>query len=317
MPERRKIIIDCDPGVDDALAIALAVESPDLEVIGITTSYGNAPVELTTKNALRIVELSGREIPVARGARGPLASPQHPSPTFIHGHDGLGNTNQPEPGSVAVELSAWRFIVDSIRKYPGEVTLVPLAGLTNLALVLQEDPEAAQLVQEVTLMGGSLRHPGNVGPVSEANIAQDPPAADRVFTAPWKVNMVGLDVTMKLVMENAFLEKLRAGNRRFGAFLHDIHQFYIGFYRKERGLEGCAVHDSAAILRILDPTLFELVEGPLRVVQEGIASGQTVMAHYAHQREMLPWRDKPWVSAALDVHQGRFFEKMEEILLAE
>ncbi|MEM9160718.1 MAG: nucleoside hydrolase [Verrucomicrobiota bacterium] len=311
----RKIIIDCDPGVDDALAIALAIESPDFELIGLTTLYGNADIETTTANALRVIEMSGQSIPVARGAGRPSVIPLPEPPDFVHGKDGFGNTYFPAPVSQPIEQPAAEFIVDAINANPGEVSLVCVAGLTNIADALALDPSIVEKVQEVVLMGGALYRPGNVTPVAEANIAEDPHAADIVFTASWKLTMVGLDATLSTYLSRARLDGIRRSNARFGDFLYQVHQFYIDFYAsREPDLDGCAVHDSAALLYLLDPTLFETTAGPIRVVVEGIAIGQTIMAAYDYQRELEPWRGKPDVTVTLKVDSDRLIGLIEKIL---
>lgn len=311
----RKIIIDCDPGVDDALALALAIESPDIDLIGITTLYGNADIETTTANALRVVELSGLSIPVARGAGEPSVVPLPNPPDFVHGKDGFGNTFLPEPKGTPVEKSAAEFIVDAINASPGEVSLVCLAGLTNIANAVALDPSIVEKVVEVVLMGGALYRPGNLTPVAEANIAEDPHAADTVFTTPWKLTMVGLDVTLRTYLSRSRLDRIRKRNTRFGEFLNDVHQFYFDFYAsREPDSDGCAVHDAAALLYLMDSSLFETTSGPIRVVLEGIAIGQTIMAAYDYQRELEPWAGKPDVTVTLKVDADRLIDTIEEIL---
>lgn len=312
----RKIIIDCDPGVDDALAIVLAILSPDIELLGLTTTYGNADIETTTRNALTIVELSGQDIPVAKGAAVPSKVPLGDPPDFVHGKDGLGNTNQPLPKLKPIETPAAEFIVETIRANPGEVTLMGVASLTNFADALALEPSIAREVQEVVLMGGTLYRAGNVSPVAEANIAEDPHASDTVLTAPWKVTMIGLDVTLTLFLSRERLERIRKGNARFGQFLSDIHQFYIDFYAsREPGADGCALHDSTALMYIIDPSLFSSKKGPIRVVLDGIAIGQTIMAAYDYQCLMAPWAGKPFVTVPLKVNSTRLWEKLESVLL--
>lgn len=311
-----KIIIDCDPGVDDSLALILALESPEIELLGITTIFGNADVELTTLNALRVVELSGQEVPVAKGANKPSVVPSRPHPDFVHGSDALGNTDQPEPKRQPVEQTAAAFIVSTIKENPGEVTLMAVGPLTNLAEALALDPSIAEEVKQVVVMGGVLYRAGNVTPVAEANIACDPHASDIVMTAPWKVTMVGLDVTLSVFLDRTRLSKLREGNVKYGQFIYDTHQFYMDFYSsREPGADGCPVHDSSALMYILDPSLYESAHGPMRVVCEGIAMGQCIMAAYDYQCELEPWAGKPLVTVPLKVDSERFLERLESILL--
>ena len=182
--QARKIIIDCDPGVDDATALVLAMNYPGFDILGITTVFGNAYLEQTTQNALTVVELSNRNIPVYKGADKPLRKPLDAPPDFIHGKDGLGNTYQPKPRITFQSKPAAQFIVDIAKAFPGEVTILAVGRLTNLAEAIKIDSTVTKNIKEVVLMGGDLHVPGNVNPVAEANVEGDPDAADIVFTAP-------------------------------------------------------------------------------------------------------------------------------------
>lgn len=315
--ERRKLIIDCDPGIDDAIALILAMQYPGFEILGITTTFGNASLEQATKNALRIVELSGKNIPVYRGAGKPLVVPLDPPPDFVHGQDGLGNTRQPEPSSKFQDKPAAQFLVDTAKAHPGEVTILAVGRHTNLAEALKRDSRFAGNIREVVLMGGVLYVPGNVSPVAEANVGGDPHAADLVFTAPWKVTMIGLDVTTKVRLNDEILSRVKAGNERYGSFIHAISRFYAEFHRKTRVVGGFYVHDPSAVVYLIEPGLFELKEGPVRVVCEGIAIGQTIMAAYDYQFEFPPWKNQPKVKAAVAVDRDRFQRTIETLLLGK
>jgi uridine nucleosidase len=178
----RKVIIDTDPGVDDTMAIYFALKSPELELIGLTTIFGNVTTELATTNALRLMEIAGRtDIPVAKGSDDPIAVPYSGAVPFVHGDDGQGNVHLPPPTTQAVDQSAAQFIVEQIMSQPGEVTLIPVGPLTNIALALRLEPRIAQNVKEVVVMGGNALGPGNASPAAEANIRNDPEAADVVF----------------------------------------------------------------------------------------------------------------------------------------
>ena len=190
-----KIILDCDPGVDDALAIVFAHGSPDLEIAGITTVAGNVTLDKTTSNALRIREFLGAGWPVTAGCPGPLLRPAMTA-GLIHGADGLGAAVLPPPASGPEPGHATDFIIDTVRAAPGEVTLVATGPLTNIALALRREPELLNLVRDFRIMGGSSTR-GNVTPAAEFNIAVDPEAAAIVFDAGWTVTMVGLDVTLQ------------------------------------------------------------------------------------------------------------------------
>jgi len=311
----RKLIIDCDPGIDDAIAIILAMQYPGFEILGITTTFGNATLEQATKNALRIVELSGKPIPVYKGASKPMIVPLDPPPDFVHGQDGLGNTRQPEPSTKPQDKPAAQFLADMAKAYPGQITILAVGRLTNLADALKRDSSFAANIREVVLMGGALYVPGNVSPVAEANVSGDPHAADLVFTAPWKVTMIGLDVTTKVRLNDEILSRVKTGNARYGPFIYSISRFYADFHRKGGVTGGFYVHDPSAVVYLIEPGIFELKEGPLRVVCEGIAIGQTIMAAYDYQFQLPPWKAQPVVKAAVAVDRERFQKTIESILM--
>lgn len=274
-----KVIYDTDPGVDDAMALLFLHHHPDIDLIGITTVFGNARIETTTRNALYLKREWKIDAPVAKGA-GETFIPHrvsHEPPVLIHGDDGLGNIGVPEVIDLPLDpRPAHRFIVDAVRENPGEVTLVAVGRMTNLANALKEDPGIVKLVKQVVIMGGAFHVPGNVTPAAEANIHGDPEAADMVFTAEWPVVVVGLDVTMKTVMTRQALADIRdaAGSR--AKLLFDLSQFYIRFY-ESRVPDGMVVHDSCAAVYVVAPHLFETQRGAIRVVCGGIADGATMI----------------------------------------
>ena len=273
-----KVIFDTDPGIDDAMALLFLHRHPEIDLIGVTTVFGNAPIELTTRNALYLKQEWNIAAPVARGA-GLTYDPARPEghwPTFIHGENGLGDIDIPEAMEAQADCRpAWQFIIDTVRAQPGEVTLIAVGRMTNLALALKADPDFAALVKEVIVMGGAFDLNGNVSPAAEANIHGDPEAADLVFTAPWRVTVVGLDVTMKTVMTSAYLAEMAAVGGPSVQLLSDISQFYIEFYKHRVG-DGMVIHDSCACVYLVAPHLFETRSGPIRVVCGGIADGQTI-----------------------------------------
>ena len=192
----RQIIVDTDPGIDDAMAIFYALASPELDVVGLTTVFGNVGVDLGTTNALRLLEIAERtDIPVAAGAPKPLVTPYHGPADFVHGRDGQGDTFGPAPTTSANAAHAAQFIVDTVMATPGEITLVPIGPLTNIALAMTMCPGLTAHVREIVLMGGNAFCPGNASPSGEANILNDPEAADIVFGAECPIVMAGLDVT--------------------------------------------------------------------------------------------------------------------------
>lgn len=277
----RKIIFDTDPGIDDAMALLLIGATPTLELAGICSVFGNADIAVTTRNAHYLVDRFGLAAPVRRGAAGPIAGLRRVPPVHVHGEGGLGPTNfagyrapaaDPEP--------AHAFINRLTAEQPGEITLVAVGPLTNLALALRADPGVAERVAEVIVMGGSFGRgprPGNVSPIAEANVANDPEAADEVFAAAWPVTVVGLDVTMACVLAGADEARLAADGGEAGRFLHAISRDYAAMYAAIDGLAGCALHDVAAVVHASDPQLFAHATGAIRVVADGIAAGQTIL----------------------------------------
>jgi inosine-uridine nucleoside N-ribohydrolase len=277
-----KLLFDTDPGVDDAMALLFLHRHPQARLLGITTVFGNAEVDVTTRNALYLAERFGIDAPVARGAALPLVRPPRGAAPEVHGDDGLGNLPHTIAPTRAVDARpAHRLIIDTLRAHPHEVTLVAVGPLTNLALALAEDPAITALVARVVVMGGAFGthgHGGNVSPVAEANVFSDPHAADAVFTAPWPVTIVGLDVTHQVLMDHAAFERLRATGGDEGAFIWDCSRHYVGFYGRAVGVQGCFVHDASAVASALQPQLFGTRAGPVRVVEQGLALGQTIQS---------------------------------------
>lgn len=281
----RRIVIDTDPGVDDSMAILFAFNSPELSVEGLTTIFGNGGTETTTANALRLVEMAGRpDVPVARGAEAPLLRPFIGEGWRVHGRNGLGGVELPPPEGEPDARRAAQFIVDIVMDNPGAITLVPLGPLTNVALAVSLEPRIAELVQEVVLMGGAANARGNASGVAEANIRNDPEAARIVFDAPWKVTMVGLDVTREVVMTPDYIEALAESGAPYTDFIGKITQHYTNFYREYVGLDGFHVHDSSAVAYVIDPTLFETVSVPVVVETHS-------PDHFGHTA--VDWRQRP------------------------
>ncbi|MBK5299111.1 MAG: nucleoside hydrolase [Vicinamibacteria bacterium] len=310
----RKVIVDADPGIDDAMAILFALRSPALEVLGITTVFGNAHIDMGTANALRLVELAGRDVPVARGAAHPLILPLAPPPEFVHGTDGLGNIAQSEPTRQPIEASAAEFIVSTARRYPGEVTLLAIGRLTNLALALALEPRLPALVREVVLMGGSASAGGNVTPVAEANIWGDPHAADIVLGASWKVTMVGLDVTTSVRLGDDRLERMAARDPRVGGFVYRITRFYKQFHDSMGVTGGFYVHDPSAVAYLIDPGIFSTDKARVRVVTEGIAMGQTIADSATRAQRWDAFKGRPEVTVCRDVDGDRLLRLFETTL---
>src|SRR4051812_25463553 len=245
------LLIDCDPGHDDAMALLLALASPELELLGVTTVHGNTSLANTTANALRVLELAGRgDVPVAAGAARPLVR----LPAFaseVHGESGLDGPELPAAFAQAVDAHAVDFIAERLAAATQPVTLVPTGPLTNIALLLARHPAAAERIERIVLMGGAIAE-GNVTPAAEFNIWADPEAAARVFGSGLAVTMVGLDVTHRALMTQEHPDTLR-GSGRVGAVAADLWAFYHRFHQRVYDLPGTPVHDALAVGHVIRP----------------------------------------------------------------
>ena len=296
------IIFDTDPGVDDAQAIAIALRHPEIELLGMTTTYGNVDVGVATRNALLLAQLAGRDdVPVAQGAAAPMVKARHAPPAHIHGANGLGDIALPEVEGRADPRSAAQFIVDTVSARPGEVTLVAVGPVGNLAAALQLDPAIIDKVKQVVIMGGSVREGGNVTPVAEANMFNDPDAASRVLTAGWPLTLVGLDVTHRCVLTPEHMKRIEAGQGELGQVLAGSYAFYRDFYHEFLGIDGCCPHDSCALAWLLRPELFTTARGHLTVATEGDAEGQTIFAPEGRGFIEARWSRTPLVQVCLGV----------------
>ena len=297
------------------MELVLALQSPEIEIVGITITSGSINISQRTKNALRVVELSGKNIPVYQGAGKPLyVSTLNEGPDMIHGDDGLGNTAQPEPKIKAQQKFAAQYLVDATKANPGQISVLALGRLTNLADAIRLDSNVTKNVKEVVVVVGALGVPGLATPVAEPNAWMDPHAADITFTAPWKVIMLGLDVTLKVTLNDALLLRIKNENLKYGPFIYAITRVYREFYKNVLHSEGIVDIGAAAILYMIDPTIFKFKEGPVRVVTEGIAIGQTIMPALEFQAQSEPWRGKPLVSAAFEVDAERYLKYYTEIM---
>lgn len=297
----RKLIIDTDPGVDDAMAIFYALSSPEFEVVGLTTVFGNAATSICTQNALRLLEIAERfDIPVAAGAEHSLTMPSREIGGFVHGADGQGNTNLAPPSTQAIDQHAAQFLIDTIRLFPGEITIVALGPLTNLALMFLMQPDIAPLIREIVLMGGNAFVPGNINPAAEANIYSDPEAADLVFGAACPVTMIGLDVTMKIYLRTEHFDQIGRYDNARARYLARILPFYRAFYSSRLGFDAIPVHDSTTITYLLNPALFKTVSYGVRVETDGISRGKTWPGLYRHALDAA-WANRPMVNICVEV----------------
>jgi len=298
---RQRIIIDTDPGVDDAMAIFFALNSPEIDLIGLTTIFGNGHTDLTTINALRLLEIAGRsDIPVAQGAPQPIASAFDEPGAMVHGDDAQGNLHLPLPTSKALQQSAAEFIVEQVMQAPGEITLVPIGPLTNIALALQLEPRIAKAVRQVVIMGGNALCPGNITPAAEANIFHDVEAADIVFGADWSVTMVGLDVTEKTIMTAAQLAQFNNSSKPTTQHLSAIIPFYLDFTRATNKLDGIFLHDPTTLAYLVAPEAFTTQAWPIRVETENFSRGKTWPARHINKWSSA-WLNRPPVNVCVDI----------------
>jgi inosine-uridine nucleoside N-ribohydrolase len=264
------ILIDCDPGHDDAIALLLALASPEVELRGVTTVSGNQTLEKTTANALKVLEFVGRtDVPVAAGADRPLLRERFVA-AYVHGESGLEGPELPEPQARPVEQHAVDFLADRIEG----ATLVPVGPLTNVALLLARYPEARP--ERIVLMGGAIAE-GNVTPAAEFNIWADPEAAARVFASGVEVTMIGLDVTHRALVGAAEAERLRASGRT-GTLVAELLEYYNRFHAETYGFAGSPIHDAVAVAHLLRPGLVETRHRHVAIeTQSELCRGRTVV----------------------------------------
>ncbi|ABV89563.1 nucleoside hydrolase [Shewanella pealeana] len=314
-----KIILDSDPGIDDVMAILFAEAHPAIELKAITTVYGNATIENGTRNALFLKQKYGFNADVVKGADKPIVRDPVGPTIVVHGETGLGDVHAPTDLTLSADpRPAYQYIIDSVKAEPGEITLVAVGPLTNLALALEAAPEIAGLVKEVVVMGGAFGmndHRGNVTPYAEANIHDDPHAADIVFTAPWPVVVIGLDVTEESFFSKDYLDQLRDDAAEVGQFIWDISRYYLKFYSEKVGLEGCHVHDPSAIAYVIDPSLFTLREGPIRVVTDGPAEGLTIQKFDERKYQHDDWGMNPAQKVGVGVRDEALLKLYRETII--
>jgi inosine-uridine nucleoside N-ribohydrolase len=294
------VIVDCDPGHDDAIALLLALASPELDLLGVTTVHGNQTLDKTTENALRVLELVGRaDVPVARGADRPLLREPHVA-AHVHGESGLDGPELPAATVEPVAQHAVEFIAERI--VPGTV-LVPTGPLTNIALYLAEHGTAN--VERIVLMGGAIAE-GNMTPAAEFNIWADPEAAQRVFHAGVPVTMIGLDVTHKALLTPRLAERFRAAGR-VGTFVAELVEFFKQYHARTYGWDGAPIHDAVALAQAFRPDLVRTEHVNVEVETESeLCRGRTVIDLW--RRTDRP----PNADVGVDIDADPFFELLLE-----
>ncbi|AUD91706.1 nucleoside hydrolase [Bifidobacterium breve] len=304
----RKIILDLDTGIDDALAISYVLGSSEVELIGITGTYGNVTVDQGVRNALAVTDLLGHpEIPVYRGL--PKASAAESFEVldvsaFIHGQNGIGDVDIPDSGRTPENGSAIDFIIDAAKTYGKDLVYVPTGPMTNIDAALAKAPEIKDLIGRIVLMGGALTVPGNVSPWAEANISQDPDAADRLFRSGAPAMMVGLDVTLQTLLTYSETKCWRDLGTAPGKFLADMTDCYIKAYETTSPrLGGCGLHDPLAVGVAIDPTLITALPINMKVDVDGPTRGRTIGDE---SRLKDPCKT---MQVAIDVDAGRFLDE--------
>lgn len=279
---KRKMILDLDTGVDDALAIAYALADPEVDLIGIVSSYGNNLLDVCAENSLKLLELLGHtDIPVFKGLPHSCTTDHFDVMQVskdIHGDNGIGDVELPAPSRALEEQSGVDFYIEAAHKYSKDLIIIPTGPMTNLAAALKKDPEIANLIGNVTFMGGALTVEGNVTPVAEANINQDPKAADEVMKSNLTLTMVGLDVTLRTLLTKNETKQWRELGTASGKAFADITDFYIdAYYNLDIDKRGCALHDPLAVGVGIDPSFVSTISLFMKVVyQEGPYYGRTI-----------------------------------------
>jgi uridine nucleosidase len=264
--------------------------------------FGNAHTDVTTRNALTLLEIAGcTGIPVAAGAVKPLAMEYRGPVDFVHGPDGQGGVDLPPPTTAPVDADATHFIIDAVMSSPGEITLVPIGPLTNIALAMLIEPRLTENVAEIVLMGGAAFVGGNASPASEANILNDPEAADIVFGAACPITMAGLDVTERTLMTNGDLRRIAGIDSPPARHLSAIVPYYADFFGQRLGLDGIHVHDSSAISYLIAPQHYTWVDHPIRVdCGHSFCRGKTLPATQVSDHEG-PWHGRRTVRILTNV----------------
>jgi len=299
------VVLDCDPGHDDAIALLLVLASPEIDLLGVTTTYGNQTLEKTTANALRVLELVERtDVPVGAGAAAPLERKLVVA-AHVHGESGLDGPTLPAPTAAPISTDVVAFIAELVRGAPRAVTLVPTGPLTNVARYL--DAHGTDGIERIVLMGGAIAE-GNFTPAAEFNIWCDPEAAARVFSSGLDVTMIGLDVTHKAVLGPDVEERLKAAGR-IGAFVAELNVFFSQYHARTYGWNGAPIHDAVAVAHLIRPGLVETKHRNVEIELESeLCRGRTVVDLW--NRTERP----PNAHVGVDVGAAEFFDLLVERL---
>ena len=308
----KRIIIDTDPGIDDSLAILLALASPEVRLEGLTVVHGNSSMEQGTINALSILELAGASrIPVAQGCELPLVQPSLLAPE-THGNTGLGYANLSAPGSRPIVQDGCDFLIERIMSNPGEITVVTIGPLTNVALAIRKEPRIVQAVKELFIMGGAIRHEGNTTPLAEFNTYVDPHAAHIVFHSGMPITLTPLDVTYDCILLSDDVARIKEVGSDIPAFIEDATRFYMEFHDEYQGIQGCVINDPLTLALTFAPELCDYEELYVDIdLSSGVSMGKTFADFYemtgkpANMRVALGVRPRDFIDL--------FVERMQDL----
>lgn len=308
----KRILIDTDPGIDDSLAILLALASPELSLEGLSVVHGNCSLQQATTNALSILGLAhASHIPVAMGCELPLVQPSLLAPE-THGNTGLGYAKLPEPQNQPIGQHGSDFLIEKIMSNPGEITLVAIGPLTNVALAIRQEPRIVSALKEIIIMGGAIRHEGNTTALAEFNAYVDPHAAHIVFHAGIPTTLVPLDVTYQCILTAQDVERLQKIDSPITQFVKDTTKFYMEFHDEYQGVEGCVINDPLALALTFAPQLCDYQELPVDIdIAGGVSMAKTLADFYnytkkpANMRVALGVRPRDFIEL--------FLERMERL----
>ena len=299
---KKQILIDTDPGIDDTLAILLALASPELELKGLSVVCGNCTVDQGVGNALGVLEVLHSRVPVARGADRPLVQPLLVAPE-THGGTGIGYARLPVPALSPHRQRAAEFIIEQVLAEPGQICLVCIGPLTNLAMAIRLEPSIVQAIPEVIIMGGALRHPGNTTPQAEFNVYCDPHAAHIVFHSGLPITLVPLDVTYQVILTQQDVDRLLSIPSPVSRLIADATRFYMEFHDQYQDILGCVINDPLALALAFAPGLVDLQSLYVDVdISGGVSLGNT-FADFYHLT-----KNEPNMSVALGVRPREFIE---------
>ena len=308
----KRILIDSDPGIDDSLAILLAIASPELSLEGLSIVHGNCSLEQAVKNGLSILELgNASNIPVAAGCELPLVQASLLAPE-THGNTGLGYAKLPEPRTRPIVQHGSDFLIDKIMSNPGEFTLVAVGPLTNIALAIRKEPGLVKAIKEIIIMGGAIRHEGNTTALAEFNTYVDPHAAHIVFHAGIPTTLVPLDVTYQCILMASDVERLLKIDSPIPQFIRETTNFYMEFHDNFQGIKGCVINDPLALALTFAPELCDYQELPVDVdISGGVSTGKTFADFFNYDKKTANMR------VALGVRPRdfieMFLERMEDL----